>query len=64
MSLLKSSDEFPVLFLLQPTKQRTIIYYNTPDQHTNNITNGVYMQPPTHTACTRCYNVVHILLYQ
>jgi len=35
----------------------------TPDQHTDSISKGLYLQPQTHTACTRYYNVKQILLY-
>jgi len=34
-----------------------------PDQQTNNIDKGLYMQPQIHTARTRDYNVEQILLY-
>jgi len=33
------------------------------DQRTNNILNGLYMQPQTRTACTRGYNLEQVLLY-
>jgi len=32
------------------------------DQHTNNNSKALYMQPQIHTACTRHYNVEQILL--
>jgi hypothetical protein len=36
----------------------------TPDQHTNKINKGLYMQLQIHTACTIDYNIEQILLYQ
>jgi len=36
---------------------------DTTDQHTNNLDQGLYMQSPLHTACTRDYNIERILLY-
>jgi len=48
------------LFLLQPTNAHTY----TPDQQTNNIKRGLYMQPQIHTASTRDYIVRQILLYR
>jgi hypothetical protein len=36
--------------------------HNTPDQHTNNINKGLYMQPQIHTAGTRHSNVEQVLL--
>jgi len=34
----------------------------SPDQHTNNVNKGLYMQPQIHTACKRDYRVEQILL--
>jgi hypothetical protein len=35
----------------------------TPDQHTRNSNNGLYMQPHKHTADARYYNVAQTVLY-
>jgi len=37
-------------------------YVPTPDQHTNNINKGLYMQPQIHTACTRDYSTEDFII--
>ena len=53
--------EFHICALLR-LRWDVVSLFVTPDQQTNNINKGLYMQPQIHTACTRDYNVKQILL--